>query len=408
MRRAAGLPLALAVAAPAAAEMPAFRRGPNADIWIEWRRVEAMLADPAFLSPFPDWQRVLTPDRLALVAAQGFDFVRLPVDPAPMLALGPGPARAALLADVRRAAENALGAGLSVVVDLHAFPREVEPWGTADVVGRLWPAHLALVAETGAALRGLPPGRVAFEPLNEPTLDCPAIWGDAPAEWPAMLAQMHAVARAAAPDLALVLSGACWGGTEGLEALDPAALGDDRVIWSFHSYTPFQFTHQGAVWIDAPLRHVSGLPYPPSALDPAQVPGLAAEAEARMAAEEGAADIEAVDEVLTSYRATPDGATAAASARAGAWADRHGIPRSRLILGEFGALRAAHGRDLPVEWQHRYLADARQAAEAQGIAWAVWNHAGDMGVADPSDPDRRLVPGACAALGLPCATGAAP
>lgn len=410
MRRAAALALALILAAPApaAAGMPAFRRGLNADIWIDWRRVDEMLADPATLAPFPDWQRVLTPGRLALVAEQGFDFLRLPVDPAPLLALGPGPARAALLADMRRAVETALGAGLSVVVDLHAFPRPGEAWGADDVTGRLWPAHLALVAETGAALRGLPPGRVAFEPLNEPTLDCPAVWEGAPADWPAMLAQMHAVARAAAPDLALVLSGACWGGIEGLEALDPAALADERVIWSFHSYAPFAFTHQGAVWIDGAERFVSGLPYPPSALDPAQLPRLAAEAAARMAAEEGAADAQSIAEVLADYRATPDGAAAAAIVRAAAWADRHGIPRSRLILGEFGALRTAHGRDLPPEWQHRYLADVRAAAEARGIAWAVWNHAGDMGVADPADPDRRLTPGACAALGLACAAASGP
>jgi hypothetical protein len=396
--RGAGLAVAVwaALAGAAWAELR-LERGVNLDIWVEWLSVDQMAADPGFLTPYPDWRRHYTPGTLDRLRAAGFDFVRLPLDPAPMLAAGPGAERDRLVAEGRAAAEEVLAAGLDVVVDLHSIPRPGEVWGTDDVVGRLWPDYLVLVGDMARALDGLPPDRVAFEPLNEPTLDCP--WdSDAPPRWPAMLAGMHAAARAGAPELPLVLSGACWGGVDGLQALDPAMLGDDNVIWSFHSYDPFQFTHQGASWTYAPLTLIDGLPYPPSALDDATALSAAARAGARAGE---AADPAAIAAEITAYRATPDGAVAVEPARAAAWADRHGIPRERLLLGEFGALRAGADGRHPPEWQWRFLSDKRRAAEALGIGWAVWNFAGDMGVAVWDNPDRRMDPGACAALGLP-------
>lgn len=389
------LSAALAGAAPAELRL---KRGVNLDIWVEWLSVEEMVADADFLIPYPDWRRHYTAGTLERIREAGFDFVRLPLDPGPLLAIGPGGRQDRLIAEGRAAAEEVLAAGLNVIVDLHSIPRPGETWGTDDVVTRLWAEHVDLVGRIAGALDGLPPDRVAFEPLNEPTLDCP--WsGEGPPRWPAMLAEMHAAARRGAPDLPLVLSGACWGGADGLEALDPAAIGDDNVIWSFHSYSPFQFTHQGASWTDAPLKHIEGLPYPPSMLDGTTAGAVAARAEARAKAAGDPAEPIAAE--IDAYRATTDGAVAEEVVAAAAWADRHGIPRERLILGEFGALRAGREGRHPPEWQWRFLSDKRQAAEALGIAWAVWNFAGDMGVTVWDDRDSRIDPGACAALGLP-------
>jgi hypothetical protein len=389
----------LALAGSAAADLR-LERGVNLDIWVNWLTVDEMLADPEFLAVYPDWRRHYTAGTLDRLRAAGFDHVRLPLDPAPLLALGPGPARDRLIAEARETVEEVLAAGLAVVVDLHSIPRPEETWGTGDVVARLWPEHLALVGRVAAALDGLPPDRVAFEPLNEPTLDCPGE-GDGPPRWPGMLAELHAAARGGAPELPLVLSGACWGGIDGLEAIDPAAIGDDNVIWSFHSYEPFEYTHQSAVWTYAPLRYIDGLPYPPSELGQEAAQASAARAGARAAAAGEAVAPEAIAAEIARYAATSDGVVAGAPLRAAAWADRHGIARARLYLGEFGALRAGADGRFPPGWQHRFLSDKRRAAEALGIGWAVWNLAGDMGVTLWDDPDRRVDPDACSALGLP-------
>ncbi len=405
-RRGAALAALLLLGAmrPVAAETPDLARGLNLEIWVEWLAVDDMLTREGFLTPYPDWRRFVGKEEFERYRADGFDFLRMPFDPGPMLALGPGPAQDALIAEIRAAAEMGHEAGLTVIVDLHSIPRPDEVWGTDDVMGRMWPDYLPLVGRVAAALDGLPPERTLFEPLNEPTLDCDAIWDDSaeapPERWPDMLAQMHAVARAGAPDLPLVLSGACWGGIDGLERVDPGRIGDENVIWSYHSYDPFPFTHQSANWTGSPLKYISRLPYPPSSLDDVTAMERAAAAALRMQAAEGAADPAAIAAEIAAYRAMPDDIGPAVSARAAEWAARHGIPARRLILGEFGAIHTDQEGRFQGDDALRYIADQRAGAEQQGIAWAVWSLTGEMAVTLPDDPARVMDPAVCAALGL--------
>ena len=79
----------LLVLGPPAAALE-LRRGLNLDIWVEWLPVETMLSQDGFLDVFPDWRRHVPEARLAGLGTDGFDFVRLPIEPGPLLALGPG------------------------------------------------------------------------------------------------------------------------------------------------------------------------------------------------------------------------------------------------------------------------------------------------------------------------------
>jgi endoglucanase len=90
------LPLGLALlCTPLCAETAADRldlhRGLNFEIWVEWLSTEEMVASPDFLTLYPDWRRHVSAAELASVKAAGFDFARLPMDPAPLLRIGPGP-----------------------------------------------------------------------------------------------------------------------------------------------------------------------------------------------------------------------------------------------------------------------------------------------------------------------------
>ena len=60
-----------------------------------------------------------------------------------------------------------------------------------------------------------------------------------------------------------MLTGACYSNADALARIDPKAIPDDNVIWTFHSYDPFLLTHQGATWAGDFIRYVTGLPYPP-------------------------------------------------------------------------------------------------------------------------------------------------
>jgi hypothetical protein len=395
--------LLLALTTPALAEPISLKRGVNFGLWNDWPSIGEMLADPSKLDPFPDWQRDVTPAMLAALGEQGFDHIRMPTDPGPLLAYGPGAHQDKLIAGIRTATESALSAGLKVVVDLHPLPRGDEVGGMEDILEAQWPDYVALVGHLAADLATLPQDRVALELLNEPTFDCEAVYAGAEPRWPAMQAELLASVRAAAADLTVVLTGACWGQANALASLDPALYADDTVLWTFHSYEPFLFSHQGASWSGAPEKYIWNLPYPPSAVTDDQAAEIATAAKDDMAAAEGTANEALFDQAIADYRSHPDSIVTTEIDRAIAWADEHGIPRNRLFMGEFGALHTdGYGDTYPREWYLAFIADKRAAAEAAGMSWAVLGYVGGMGIADETAPDRRLDPDTCRALGLPC------
>jgi endoglucanase len=400
------LGLALQVSAETAADRFQPKRGLNFEIWNEWITADEMVSRPGFLDVYPDWRGLVQPGMVADLRAKGFDFARLPFDPAPLLRLGPGAAQDALIEQIHQTATDVQSTGLKVIVDLHSIPRETESWGTDSIVGDtdLFDAYVALVGKVAARLNGMDPDRTAFELLNEPTGDCDAIAGTGEMLWPDQLNRLHKAARAGAPELPLILSGACWGGVDGLTKLDPTTVADENTLWSFHSYDPFLFTHQSAQWTTWLNAVFEDVPYPPEKLDDASAKQMLAAAIARAGFEgRDYATPDALAEYLREYRETPiDRSVGKELADAAAWADQHGIPRHRLILGEFGAMRDdAAGRWFDPKSREAFLSDKRLAAEKLGIGWAVWVWSGTFGIVE-DDKTRAMAPGTCAALGLTC------
>lgn len=170
---------------------------------------------------------------------------------------------------------------------------------------------------------------------------------------------------------------------------------------------PLPSAIKGADWTGSPLMYLADLPYPPSRLTPDIAARRLAQGLARAGAASGPVAAEASEtalrQILDDYAATPRSATAAPIALALAWADAHGIPHHRLLLGEFGALwrpgDQPQGFGTPVgpASHARFLRDKRRAAEAAGIGWSVWSFTGSMGIIDPG---FVLNPLTCRALGL--------
>jgi endoglucanase len=389
-------------AGPRPSDPPGFARGVNGDLWDNWGSIAELQADPEALAVFPDWRRNVTPAMFEALTDQGFDFIRLPTDPGPALAYGPGAEQDRLIDGMHAAAKMGLDAGLKVIVDLHPLPRGDEVGGIESILGSHFPEYVTLVGRIAARLSDLPAGRTALELLNEPSFDCDGVYAGAPPKWPAMQVELHAAARAAAPDLTIILTGACWSQARALASLDPTLIPDDNVLWTFHSYAPFGYSHQGAVWTEAPVKYLRDMPYPPSLMTPEITARVIAESEAAMAVAEGSADSEAIARAVHEYAKTPDAEVSYEISVAAEWADNHQIPRNRILLGEFGALHTVDGYAQPREWYYAFLADKRRAAEDAGMSWAVYNWSGGMGVGQPDDPDRRLSPQTCSALGLPC------
>ena len=103
--------------------------------------------------------------------------------------------------------------------------------------------------------------------MNEPHLSArekvdPSWWGP-------VQESLAAAIRRGAPLNTIVVTGERWGGIDGLLELKP--LADRNVVYSFHWYDPFTFTHQAADWAGPLQAQLAGIPYPSSpaaVLDP--------------------------------------------------------------------------------------------------------------------------------------------
>jgi hypothetical protein len=374
-----------------------FHRGIGISHMLAWANVEA---DRTFaFPPFAGADRTMSPAEMRQLTEAGLDFVRLAVDPGPFLQLTGWKRDWAdrFLVDTVR---SFLAAGLAVVVDLH--PSDIHPaYESKDLTAGLrspaFQAYLGLVSRVASLLAEFGSPRVAFELMNEPTI--------APAAWQPMLEAAYRAARSRAPGLTLVLGGGNQNAVVGLTGMDMKAFADDpAVIYTYHDYDPYQYTHQGASWNAA--ANLADVPYPARA----RPPGESLEATRRsiaqsdMKAEGKPAAIASATRQLESYqRSGFDRADLAKTFdEVTAWARSRNIPPQRILLGEFGArLTATSGGAAQQAERERYFRDMRELAEAKGFAWSAFSYRGGGGFALARDEvGPGLDPVIARALGL--------
>ena len=269
-----------------------------------------------------EWGLVIQESDFAAIAREGFDTVRLPV--AWSEHLGEGDViDPAFLARVDEVIRWGLDRGLNVIVDVHHFwELNADPQANLPRLHHIW-------AQLSEHYRDWPDGLI-FELINEPHDNFTQ----------AMVNRFNAEAvrgiRLSNPDRWIVAGGAHWGGvtpfTEDAE-VGFAPVTDTRVIATFHSYTPFDYTHQGAHWMD-------------------DAPKVGREFK-----RSDVADMRWEMEQAARFRA------------------RTGMP---ILLGEFGA----YIRTLPQTERAEYAKIMRREAEAAGIPWCYWDWKTEFAYAD--------------------------
>lgn len=384
------LVLAALPASAAAAEFEP-KRGLNLDIWITWPD-ESRWDDAEALFPFPEWRRSLGENQLAALKRDGFDFVRMPVDPSPFLSDRSTAFHDRLYEEVLEAARLVNRAGLKAIVDLHLFPagpnRSI---GMGQVLGDddLFERYVETVRRMASTLSREDPKMIALELMNEPGVGC----GPGDEEWPERLIRLFAAARSAATRLTLILTGGCGSSADGLAAIEPKEFPDDNLLWTFHSYAPFLLTHQGATWAGDFIRHVTGLPYPPHAVPREELDAALEKVRRAIRADapwtRRAGMLAYLDEEIARIDTAEklDAVMAAPFRVAADWADRNGVPRKNVLLGEFGMIRQEYGNPhvMPGAWRAAYVGDMIALAESKGFSWAIWGHGGAFGVVDAFD-----------------------
>jgi len=214
------------------------------------------------------------------------------------------------------AIEQARANKLMVIVDFHEFGAMArDPNGLKE-------RFLAMWMQISERYKNQP-DEVLFEILNEPNGKLtPPLWNE-------YLREALAIIRRTNPVRTVVIGPAQWNQVSQLDKLElPGA--DRNIIVTIHSYTPMEFTHQGAPWTGQR------------------------------------------DKIGVSWDGTPQQKETITTLfdQAQAWSQKHRRP---IHLGEFGVYDKAE-----MSSRVRYLDFVTREAEKRGWSWAYWQFDSDF------------------------------
>jgi endoglucanase len=291
-----------------------------------------------------------TAEDIALIESLGFDHVRLTLEPALLFNLDdPSTLKAEHLRYLDNALDLILKQGLAVIVDIHPSDEFKVRLNSNDrqieAFAQFW---LALAHH----LSTRDPERVFLEVINEPMVED----GN---RWVGMQGKLISAVRSGAPQHTIIASGHRWSGIAELLFLVPYA--DRNIIYNFHFYEPFAFTHQGASWAGPNVPFYKNIPYPSSPESVSKVLDTIQDDPARYNL------LRYGEDRWNAVRIDREIGAAAA------WAAKYQVP---LICDEFGTFR----KFAPPADRAVWIRDMRTALEKYGIGWTMWDYAGGFAV----------------------------
>jgi endoglucanase len=201
---------------------------------------------------------------------------------------------------------------------------------------------------------------VYFEVLNEPH-------GITDKKWNEIQQRVIAAIREVDSTHTIVIGPGGWNGYSNLNLMPVYA--DTNLIYTFHFYDPFLFTHQGASWADPSLAPLSGVPFP---YDAARMPSCPAELIGTWV-QGSLANSYRTDGTVVRLRQSLDIASN--------FKTRRNVP---LFCGEFGVYIPNSPAEDRVVW---YRA-VREMLEEKGIAWTIWDYTGRFGLFEAGTAER--------------------
>jgi len=312
------------------------------------------------------FQTWTTNEDITLIKSMGFDHVRLSMNPQPMFTANhPNDIPADYLSYLDAAIKMIQDHGLAVILDIQPeseFKAQLEGDTFVEKFADFWRA-LAQHYSTQD------PNRLFFEILNEPEMSDRY-------RWYGIQTKLASAIRAAAPQHTIIATGAHWSSDDELVFLEP--LRDPNVIYTFHFYSPYLFTHQGATWGVYYWHWVKGLRYPSN----------------RESAEKAASAVpdpaDRMDVIRYGYEHWDATRIDAEITQVADWARQHNVP---VVCNEFGVYRAYADPHDRADW----IQDVRKSLERHGIGWAMWDYSGSFGIVTKKDglavPEESVVKG---------------
>lgn len=271
-----------------------------------------------------EWGVTLKEEYFQLIKDAGFDLVRIPIRwSAHAATTAPYTIEPSFFSRVDWAVEQSLSRKLAAVINMHHY----------DELAQNPAAHrerfLSLWQQIAEHYRNHPPN-LLFEPLNEPHDKLTS------GIWNPLVRETLRVIRQTNPNRDVVIGSVNWSSPSTLRQLDLPPE-DRHLIVTFHYYSPFQFTHQGAEWASGSQAWLG-----------ATWTGTPSQKQAIISDLDMAAD----------------------------WAKQNGRP---LYLGEFGAYSKAD-----MASRAAWTAFVARQAEERGMGWSYWEFCAGFGVYDPT------------------------
>ena len=192
---------------------------------------------------------------------------------------------------------------------------------------------------------------VIFELLNE-------VVSATADEWNALAGRTVDAIRAKNADRIIIVGGTDWNNPSGLRHVK--IYDDENIVYTFHCYEPYEFTHQQGVLQWGPLFYNRKMPYP---CDIERYRDFRRVVENRENTYEG---YERMDiNFLRDYLAP-----------AKEFIEKH--PDKILWCGEFGTIRHAN-----LEWRENWMRDMITILKEWDIPYSVWNY-----LSTPNDGNR--------------------
>lgn len=309
-----------------------------------------------------------TDAHFTLLKQLGFTYVRIPIGQNVLFnRQQPSELNPVNLQYVDAAVQNAINHGLAVTINYHTASDDFEKTlpsntGNQDKLALYWKA-------IATYFRKYEQNEIFFEVYNEPHIASNGTMpGTSRTWWAPVQEKLIKNIRSVDPDHFIIAGGEGWNSIDGLLLLKPYKV--DNVVYNFHFYDPFTFTHQGATWAGNVMSKLRGIPYPSN---PGAVKSIT----------DTATDTE-VKELVTWYGSEEwnKAKIAASMQRAVDWSIAN--KNAAIICNEFGSYKPV----APRQSRLNFISDIRSVFEEKNIGWAMWEMDEGFGFVNYTGSDR--------------------
>ncbi len=275
----------------------------------------------------------------------GFDVIRLPINLHYMTSGEPDYTLEPFFLDyLGRVISWAEELEIYLILDNHTFSvSEATDPGVGDILNKVW-SQMAMTFNGRSEF-------LCYEVLNEPHGIADALWNEVQQSVVETIRQVDTTHY-------IVIGPAGWNSYNNLSAMP--AYEDDKLIYTFHFYDPFLFTHQGATWVAPSMAEIANVPFPYESVTMPPMPGQYAGTW--------------VGNLFDSY---PQEGTVERIRELIDIAVRFREERgAALFCGEFGVYQP----NSPERDRVRWYKEVSSYLDSMNIAWTTWDYHGGFGL----------------------------